>query len=391
VNRRQILKGAGVLTVAVAGGVVWRTYDQGVFSVGEGVAYDPWHNWRSEASEGPLALVRAGILAANPHNTQPWLFKVTADTVELHADVSRNLGTFDPFLREMMFGLGCALENMALAAAANGYSADVVLSPGSLSDSRRAEPLLVATINVQKAVTEKSALYDAIALRHTHRGVYADRALEEAVLSGIQQVMSTDPEIKLFSFTSNSEKERFSRATLDATDAIIADAEMMHDSHKWFRYDWNAIEKFRDGPTLDAAGLPPTIARIAKILPAPSAQKTHQHWRNATADVHLATAQMFGVIGVRDRYDLSQTLRAGRLWQRLHLWATTQSVAMQPLNQMMEMVDRQLQTQQAPQAERVLNELTGSGDWQATFAFRAGYANETANLSPRRAIQSVLI
>ena len=386
-----MLKGAGALTVAVAGGIVWRTYDQGVFSVGEGVAYEPWHNWQSEASDGPLTLIRAGILAANPHNTQPWLFKVTAEKVELFADVSRNLGSFDPFLREMMFGLGCALENMTLAAAANGYSADIVLSPGSLPDSRRTEPVLVATVNLQKATTERSALYDAIPLRHTHRGAYADRALEQPALNGIQQVMSTDPDVKLFSFTSHSEKERFSKATLDATDAIIADAEMIHDSHKWFRYDWDAIQKFRDGPTLDAAGVPPTIARIVKILPAPSSQKSHEHWRNATANVHLATAQMFGVIGVRDRYDLSQTLRAGRLWQRLHLWATTQSVAMQPLNQMMEMVDRELQTRQEPKAERVLTELTGSRDWQATFAFRAGYATEAANLSPRRALDSVLI
>ena len=75
-KRRTFLKGAGALTVLVAGSGVWRAYDQGIFSIGQGPAYEPWKNWRTDASEGPLALVRAAILAANPHNTQPWLFKV---------------------------------------------------------------------------------------------------------------------------------------------------------------------------------------------------------------------------------------------------------------------------------------------------------------------------
>ena len=35
--------------------------------------------------------------------------------IELYADTVRNLGTFDPYLREMHIGLGCAVENMTRA------------------------------------------------------------------------------------------------------------------------------------------------------------------------------------------------------------------------------------------------------------------------------------
>jgi hypothetical protein len=52
---RSFLKGAGVVTVVVVGGGVWRAYDQGVFSVGEGPAYEPWTE-RNTTPNAPLAL-----------------------------------------------------------------------------------------------------------------------------------------------------------------------------------------------------------------------------------------------------------------------------------------------------------------------------------------------
>lgn len=64
-QRRAFLKSAGVATVLVAGGGVWRAYNCGVFSVGQGPAFEPWRDWQQTKS-GPLALVRAAILAASP-------------------------------------------------------------------------------------------------------------------------------------------------------------------------------------------------------------------------------------------------------------------------------------------------------------------------------------
>jgi hypothetical protein len=42
-------------------------------------------------------------------------------------------------------------------------------------------------------------------------------------------------------------------------------------------------------------------------------------------------------------------LAAGRVWQKLHLSATTRGLAMQPLNQPIEMIDRERQTGQGHQ------------------------------------------
>src|SRR5471032_514510 len=166
-QRRSFLKGAGVVTVVAVGGGVWRAYAQGVFSVGEGPAYEHWKNWRN-TNDCPLTLVQAAILAAGPHNTHPRLFKVTNTSIDLHIDIQRNVGALDPYLREEHIGIGCALENLVLAAPANGYAATTTLQPGKLEPlSDDPQPRLLARVDLAPGKREESELYDAIPRRHT--------------------------------------------------------------------------------------------------------------------------------------------------------------------------------------------------------------------------------
>ena len=387
------MKTAGAAAVVVVGGGLWRAGDQGVFSTGDGPAYEPWKNWDRDASHPALALVRAAILAANPHNTQPWLFKIADGRVELYADTGRNLGSFDPYLRELHIGLGCALENMALTAATNGFDASITLSQGALtSGSGRGAPVLVARIDLSSGKRKESDLHAAIPRRHTNRGPYEpDRPVSSDVLAQLQQLAGDHPQIRLFLYTGGADRKDFGDAVVEATAAIIADATMVHDSERWFRYRWTDVQKYRDGPTLDAAGLSPLMAGVAKMLPSPSPETSQRYWLDATREVQVATAPLFGLIAVRDLYERSQAMRAGRVWQRMHLWATSRGLAMQPVNQPVEMVDRQRQLNQEPVASGVLARLTGDPAWKPTFAFRAGYARRAAPASPRRPVGQVIV
>jgi hypothetical protein len=94
---------------------------------------------------------------------------------------------------------------------------------------------------------------------------------------------------------------------------------------------------------------------------------------------------------VRNLDDRAHALRAGRLWQRLHLYATTRGLAMQPINQPVELVDRERQLGRAPEAAGRLATLTESSAWRPTFAFRMGYPVREAALSPRRALEDVVL
>ena len=66
-------------------------------------------------------------------------------------------------MREMHIGLGCAVENMLLADKANGYEAQLALSPGILTELHpNSKPALAATLNLSPGEASVSDLYKAI-------------------------------------------------------------------------------------------------------------------------------------------------------------------------------------------------------------------------------------
>ena len=268
-QRRPFLKGVGVVTVVVVGGGVWRAYDQGVFSSGQGPAYEPWKDWRDNSTDGALALVRAAILAASPHNTQPWLFKVTNSSIELYIDTKRNVGALDPYLREEHIGMGCALENLMLAAAANGYAATVTLLPGKLGPiPAEPKPELLARVELDSGKHEETELYDAIPRRHTNRSAYSpQKPIPPQFVDTLSRLASDEPDVKIFLFTADADRKKIVEISSTANSEIYSDPDVKRGSDQWIRINWSEVQKFHDGLTIDAFGLPPIATGVAKMMP----------------------------------------------------------------------------------------------------------------------------
>lgn len=384
--RRRVLQIAGATVVLAGGGLAWRAFSQGVFSAGTGAAYDPWKNWDTRPPEGLLHLVHAAILAANPHNSQAWMFKVTEDTIDVYADTRRNIGAIDPYLREMTIGVGCALENLLIAAAHDGYATTVALQPNS------ANPAHAAQVRLVRATPAVSDLYAAIPKRHTNRGAYeVGRELAPELPAQVRALCADLPDVQVLWYSTPQERRRIGELIVAATEAIVADRQQSADSAKWFRSSWQQLQSLRDGITLDAQSLPAFINAAVKILPALSQESADKAWLQATRERHVATAAAFGLIVVPDAGDGAMRIRGGRFWQRMHLWATNKGLAAHPLNQMSERADRERQLGIEPRFGNALKELVGDARMQALMPFRIGYPTVAAMPSPRRDLQSVLV
>jgi len=390
-TRRSFLKvaGIGVGTVAIAGaaGLTWRAVDGGVFASGTGDAFTAWAEAGPEARDA-LGLVRAAVLAANAHNAQPWQFRVAGNRIDLFADTTRNLGTMDPLRREMDVSLGCAIENIVVAAPANGKTATVTLLPDP------ADPTHLARIDLHAAEASVSPLFTAITSRHTDRTAYdlsrPVSAAELAKLSGLVGAVPVDETgTELVWFSAPAEKDAFGALTVRATEAIIADPQQVADDAAWYRTDWHEIQTKKDGITIDPSGQSEFIRAVSKILPVSTAQN-NAGWLAGTRDSQIPTAAAFGALVVRDPLDTGQRLAVGRAWQRLHLSMTVDGLRAQPLCQIPERIDRERSTGLVPDFGPALAALLPAGR-HAIMTFRIGHSTGAALPSPRRPAREVVL
>lgn len=370
-KRRQFLKDAATVTVMFAHGQAWRACAKTLPDVGMDGAFEPWKTWRSTRT-GPLALVRAAILSANAFNTQPWLFRVSEFQIELYADTRRNLGAFDPYFRELHLSLGCALENLVLAAGANRYRTTVMLPPGRLDSTvARPAPELVARVGLAAGWTRKDELYESIPHRHTNRAPFQPkRPVPESLRAELTSLAAEAKDARLYLYTSERNRKELVQLVIGSS-RMMTDPAVRAGTRPWFRLTKDAWRKSPDGiyagPGGDAVS---SLDQYAALM---------------------MTAPLFGLIAVRDRYDRAQTVSAGRLWQRAHLLATARHLAARPANGAVEMIDQERRLQLPPRMTGSLAEFTGDPTWQPTFMFYMGYPTRAAPASARRDVRSVIL
>ncbi len=72
-----------------------------------------------------LFMIENACKAPSGHNTQPWLFKIREAEIDIYPDFSKELPVVDHNHRELFVSLGCAVENLCVAAREKGYHTEV--------------------------------------------------------------------------------------------------------------------------------------------------------------------------------------------------------------------------------------------------------------------------
>ena len=155
---------------------------------------DTLNDWQMDTLKRGLApawfrCLRAATLAPSVHNTQPWLFRVEDDHVDVFADHRRRLDVIDPRGRELTISVGGALFNLRVAMLAEGRQPLIQPWPDPAHEN------LVARVTLGPAVTADAtvrALHAAIPLRRTNRRAFADQQLPEHLVADLVQAAQVE-------------------------------------------------------------------------------------------------------------------------------------------------------------------------------------------------------
>jgi nitroreductase len=116
-------------------------------------------------------LLTTASRAPSLHNSQPWRFRLTPYTIELHADTGRRVPVADPDDRELRIACGAALFNLRLALHGLGIRPLVTILPD------RDRPTLLAVVRAggRKTPTpDQWRLLRAVPHRRTNRHPYSN-------------------------------------------------------------------------------------------------------------------------------------------------------------------------------------------------------------------------
>jgi len=139
-------------------------------------------NPRPDLAERAGYLIEVAARAPSVHNTQPWRFTVTGETIELYADASRQLME-DLAGREMIISCGAALFGLRLAIRSLGYQPEVDLFP---EPGQRRLLARVRAGHPAPMTAEERAMLQAALHRHTHRGAFEPSPLPDGLLERLR-------------------------------------------------------------------------------------------------------------------------------------------------------------------------------------------------------------
>lgn len=257
--------------------------------------------------------------APSVHNTQPWRWEISANSLHLYANLDRQVPSTDPDGRDLMLSCGAALHHCVVALAAMGWQAKVHRLP------EPAQPEYLAAIKVHRhpATELEVTLAAAIPRRRTDRRHYSPWY----VPSGDITVMGNRATAAGVMVREVNSMPRLKDIVLQAVSRHATDNDYMAELSVW-------TGKQASMAGVPARNIPPSDP--AAPLPGrlfPGATLAQPSDTEPAADNAVVLA-----LGTKDDTPLSR-LRAGEAMSLVLLTATAQGLSSCPVTEPLEVAD----------------------------------------------------
>jgi hypothetical protein len=309
-------------------------------------------------------LVHYATLAASGHNTQPWKFAIRENTIQIHPDYTRRLPVVDPDDRELWISLGCALENLLVAARAAGYDPQVTY-PDAID---------LISIYLEPAVPQNSPLFEALPGRLSTRSEYDGRSVRSDDLAQVQ-ALPVEPGVVLQFINHPAGLETVLEYVHQGNLRQYADKAFVGELIAWLRFNKKEALASLDGLYSRCTGNPDAPRWLGRLFV--SGTKPQQQ---ADIDARRLRSSPGVVVVASEADNKTSWVRAGQVFERLALKLTALNLKNALLNQPVEVAELRLQFQSAMELGAHLPQLL----------VRFGYAGALPR-SLRRPVEQVLV
>ncbi|AXG05334.1 nitroreductase [Haloplanus rubicundus] len=299
-------------------------------------------------------LLRYAILAPSSHNSQPWRFRIEGRAVHVAADESRWLRAADPDRRELFVSLGCAVENLVVAAEHFGFDPAVSYPDGGTER--------IATVTMDDGASERrpAAPFDELTARYTSHERFDGTPLDSPTRNRLVAAVEGAP-VALHLVNGDAKR---------AVGELQAEADRLQMKNRAYR------EELGHWIGLGALGHSWLLARVGQAVVAHLDIGDREAAKNS---VLVESAPVVGVLTTASD-DPAARVGTGRAFERVALRASAAGVAVHPMSQILE---------RPALRRRLASELDFDGA-TPQHLFRLGYADEAAEDTPRWPVESVL-
>ncbi|HEX6617059.1 MAG TPA: hypothetical protein VF046_12210 [Gemmatimonadales bacterium] len=328
------------------------------------------HVWDLSEDDFPAAssietqlgfLLRYGILAPSTRNSQPWAFHIQRNRVHFIADMRRALSIADPGRRELYISVGCALENLLVAAEHFGFRHSVSYFPEPRDEE------LVATATFEPGGSPSSAragaTLESILRRHNDNSVFQAHPVPEWLRSRLT-ACRVEADLQVYLTHDHHFRRWIDLLTVEADRIEFADPAFRRELAYWIGQR--------------VFGESRVVSRLEKL----AVSRIDLGESVARQDHEIVEgAALLGLI-CADGDSHPAHVRTGQLFERIWLTATESGLSIQPMSQ----------TMRHPELRAAVRELLPVQGWIPQHLFRVGFSSRPGeHHTPRRPLEGVLV
>jgi len=314
-------------------------------------------------------IVKYASLAPSGHNSQPWKFEIKDSVIIILPDYSRRLPAVDPEDREMFISIGCALENMVVAAGHFGYACKVEY----LTENANNEAIKVTLAKTTEKRTDD--LFNQIEKRQTTRNEYNRVKVAAGELNEITRFCGSE-KASLCVKTDSLSINRVIQLVKSGNIVQFSDDAFMDELKFWIRFSHAEAEEKSDGLASDVMGNPSVPRWLGKIYMNWFYSADDQNEKDEKFIKSSAGVALFYTAG-NNKADWIET---GRAYERFSLLTTSKNIKCAFINQPIEVARFWDKTAESFGLKNVYPQLL----------LRFGYS-EAMPKSPRRRLNDMII